>query len=90
MQRIIPYLSYADPGAAIAWLSDAFGFAERLRYTGPDGTVSHAELELSGDTAYGVRRYRARDLEGRLWMFAQRLREVAPAEWGATTPERRP
>jgi uncharacterized glyoxalase superfamily protein PhnB len=127
MQRIVPYLSYTDPDAAIAWLSEAFGFEERLRYTEPDGTVSHAELELSGDsvmlsggdpgeglvvievddvdvhhgrargagaeivsgpedTAYGVRRYRARDREGHLWMFGQRIRDVAPAEWGATSP----
>jgi uncharacterized glyoxalase superfamily protein PhnB len=44
--RISPYLFYEDVAAALAWLADAFGFRERLRYTGPDGTVLHAELEL--------------------------------------------
>ena len=36
------------------------------------------------DTPYGDRRYEAEDLEGQRWSFAQRVREVAPAAWGAT------
>jgi PhnB protein len=38
---------------------------------------------LSGpeDTFYGDRRYGAEDLEGHHWYFAQRIREVTPAEW---------
>lgn len=48
-QRTVPFLSYEDVGAAVDWLSRAFGFRERgQRYTEPDGTVSHAELELDG------------------------------------------
>jgi uncharacterized glyoxalase superfamily protein PhnB len=48
-QRAVPFLSYEDVGAAIDWLSRAFGFLERgARYTEPDGTVTHAELELDG------------------------------------------
>lgn len=31
---------------AIDWLCDAFGFSERLRVTGPDGAVGHAQLRL--------------------------------------------
>jgi uncharacterized glyoxalase superfamily protein PhnB len=132
MQRIVPYLGSADAAAAITWLSQAFGFTGQLRYTESDGTVSHAELELSGDavllssggagtsdalvlvdvddveahwararragaevltgleeTPYGLRRDRARDLEGNIWMFVQRIPDVAPAAWGATVPERR-
>src|SRR6266850_1351361 len=44
MQRIIPYLSYADAPAAIAFLCKAFGFEERFRYPMPDGRIGHAEL----------------------------------------------
>ena len=48
-QRAVPMLSYEDVGAAVEWLSQVFGFRERgERYTEPDGTVSHAELELDG------------------------------------------
>ena len=36
------------------------------------------------DMPYGERRYDAEDLEGQSWSFAQRTREVAPEDWGAT------
>ena len=36
------------------------------------------------DTAYGDRRYDAEDLEGQRWSFAQRMKDVAPEDWGAT------
>ena len=35
------------------------------------------------DQEYGHRRFTAKDPEGHHWYFAQALREVAPAEWGA-------
>lgn len=38
------------------------------------------------DTPYGDRRYDTEDLEGQRWSFAQRVRDVAPADWGATVP----
>ena len=44
MQRIIPYLTYADAPAAIGFLCQAFGFEERFRYPMPDGRIGHAEL----------------------------------------------
>ena len=44
--RITPYLLYEDVPGALEWLSTAFGFRERLRFTGPDGTVNHAEMEF--------------------------------------------
>src|SRR5438105_12665334 len=47
MPRIVPMISYEDVGAAVEWLCAAFGFRERLRYTEPDGTVSHVQLELA-------------------------------------------
>jgi uncharacterized glyoxalase superfamily protein PhnB len=37
------------------------------------------------DQPYGDRRYDAKDPEGQLWSFAQRLRDVAPEDWGAST-----
>ena len=44
--RVVPYLLYEDVPAALEFMERAFGFREALRYTGPDGTVSHAEARL--------------------------------------------
>jgi hypothetical protein len=44
--QAIPYLLYADAGAAIDWLVRAFGFAVRTCHCGEDGTVRHGELQL--------------------------------------------
>jgi uncharacterized glyoxalase superfamily protein PhnB len=46
---VVPILIYADVGKAIEWLSNAFGFKERLR-AGHRGVVSHAQLVV-GDGA---------------------------------------
>jgi PhnB protein len=134
--RITPYLLYEDVAGALDWLTSAFGFRERLRFPGEDGTITHAEMELADgvimlgdpgpdyqspkrlggatqlvhvyvddvdahfeharaagatilsapkDEEYGDRRYDAEDPEGHRWSFAQRLRELAPEDWGATT-----
>lgn len=48
--RIVPYLSYADAPAAIAFLCKAFGFQERFRYPMEDGRIGHAELTYRGST----------------------------------------
>jgi PhnB protein len=48
---ITPYLAYEDTNAAIEFLSSAFGFRERLRYE-DEGKVTHAELELGGDSVF--------------------------------------
>ncbi len=45
-QTVTPYLLYEDAGAAIRWLTRAFGFRERLRFTDEHDVVTHAELEL--------------------------------------------
>jgi PhnB protein len=134
---VTPYLLYEDVDAALRWLSDAFGFEERLRFQPDDGPVNHAEVVVEGfgvvmlghpgpdyrsprssgersalvhvvvgdvdahfrrardagaeilqepaDQEYGDRRYDALDPEGHMWSFAQRVREVAPDEWGAQT-----
>jgi uncharacterized glyoxalase superfamily protein PhnB len=42
--QVVPYLLYADAGAAMDWLIKAFGFTERARDTRSDGTVRHGEL----------------------------------------------
>ncbi len=52
MQRIIPYLIYADGPAAIDFLCRAFGFEERFRLPMPDGRIGHAELALGDDLLY--------------------------------------
>src|SRR3989442_15521988 len=44
--QVTPYLLYEDVPAALDWLTTAFGFRERLRFAGSDGTVSHAEMEI--------------------------------------------
>lgn len=41
---IIPYLSYRDGGAAIDFLTKAFGFTVTIRADADDGTLTHAEL----------------------------------------------
>lgn len=46
---VTPYLLYEDVAAALAWLSEAFGFRERLRVSDDDGTVGHAEMEVGAD-----------------------------------------
>jgi PhnB protein len=49
-QTITPYLLYEDVDQALDWLARAFGFEERLRFTGEGGYVNHAEMRL-GDAA---------------------------------------
>jgi PhnB protein len=41
-------ISYEDGIAALAWLSNAFGFRERVaeRVVGPDGRLMHAEFQI--------------------------------------------
>ena len=49
-QRILPYLNYADPKAAIAFIVDAFGFEQGLLLEMPDGSIGHCELQRDGET----------------------------------------
>jgi len=46
---VVPILVYADVGKAVEWLTNVFGFAERLRVE-HDGQVLHAQL-IVGDGA---------------------------------------
>lgn len=40
-------IAYENGAAAVDWLHRAFGFREIERMTEPDGTISHAEMELA-------------------------------------------
>jgi uncharacterized glyoxalase superfamily protein PhnB len=44
--NIYPFMRFADPDAALAWLSEAFGFEEHAVYRGDDGKVVHAQISL--------------------------------------------
>ncbi len=46
--QVVPYLLYADVGAAMDWLIRVFGFTQRARDRQSDGTVRHGEL-LTGE-----------------------------------------
>jgi PhnB protein len=69
-QRIFPMLAYDDAPAAIDFLCSAFGFAERSRMDGPNGTVGHAEVSLGGNVVMLATTWKAggmaspRDLPG--------------------------
>lgn len=52
---VCPYLYYRDTAAALEFLTGAFGLRERMRSTGPDGAVNHAELEI-GDSVIMIGR----------------------------------
>ena len=47
MPRVTPYLLYEDLTSTIEWLTNAFGFTERMRISAPDGTANHAEMTIA-------------------------------------------
>jgi hypothetical protein len=44
--RVMPYLLYEDSDAALEFLVTAFGFTEKMRLTGDDGRINHAEVSI--------------------------------------------
>lgn len=76
----IPELAYADVRSAAAWLSDAFGFRERLRIGDHriqlvDAAASVIAVQgapLTGDAAHAV---------------MVRVADVDPASWGGEVVE---
>jgi uncharacterized glyoxalase superfamily protein PhnB len=48
--NIFPSFKYRDAHAAMDWLERAFGFTRQAVYSGPVGTVGHAELTLGAGT----------------------------------------
>lgn len=49
-QRVMPYLHYRDPGAALEFLAKAFGFRERFAHRDETGLVRHAQVGVGDDT----------------------------------------
>jgi uncharacterized glyoxalase superfamily protein PhnB len=49
--RVMPYLHYHDPNAAIDFLTKAFGFTLRFAHRGEGGRVLHAQVGV-GDTSF--------------------------------------
>ena len=45
-ETICPYLYYEDGIAMLSFLTDAFGFKERMRHVDQDGTLRHGEVQL--------------------------------------------
>jgi uncharacterized glyoxalase superfamily protein PhnB len=45
----IPFLAYDDAGAALEWLTKAFGLEQSAVHETPDGRVAHAEMRF-GDS----------------------------------------
>ena len=43
---VVPVVIYEDVSQAITWLCGAFGFVERLRALGRDGSITHAQLSF--------------------------------------------
>jgi uncharacterized glyoxalase superfamily protein PhnB len=46
--RVVPMMSYEDAEAAIAFLTEAFGFRERQRFLDRRGRISDAILDVPG------------------------------------------
>jgi PhnB protein len=57
--RVIPYLSVDGAAAAIDFYRDIFGAKERVRMSGPDGKVGHAEIEIGDSVIMLAARSRA-------------------------------
>jgi PhnB protein len=45
---LIPYIAVAGAVAAMEWYTDVLGAVETIRYTGDDGRVGHAEMNIGG------------------------------------------
>jgi uncharacterized glyoxalase superfamily protein PhnB len=63
------------------YVDDVDAHCERARAAG--ATV----IAEPHEPGYGDRRYDVEDLEGQLWLFATRLSDPPPDEWGATAAE---
>jgi PhnB protein len=75
-QGVIPMIAYEDGVAALAWLARAFGFRELTRLIGPDGRLSHGEMDTGNGMIMlatptpdyeGPKRHRERCEAARRW-----------------------
>ena len=76
MQRIVPMIAYEDAGAAIDWLTEAFGFAATgAAIHGRGGTVTRAGSSATGRSSWsrrqaayrGPKRHRETCEQARRW-----------------------
>jgi len=95
---VTPYLVVDDVPGLIEFVKAAFGAAERMRNLRPDGTVSHAEVEIgdsivmmgepqdAGSTMPGMIHLYVSDVdatyEQALWAGGSSLREPADQPYG--------
>ena len=62
-----------------------------IRVVGVDSHYARAAsagaiiLKEPADMPFGVRQYTAKDIGGHWWTFSENIRDVDPAEWGATS-----
>jgi PhnB protein len=47
-QIVTPYICCKDAARALEFYAKAFGARENLRFTGEDGRIGHAEIEIEG------------------------------------------
>jgi PhnB protein len=52
MSSLTPYLCCANAAAALDFYTAAFGATEVERWTGDDGRIGHAEIDLGGSRMY--------------------------------------
>lgn len=83
-----------DPGDEYRSPNNGGGWPAQISVYVGDVDEHHARASAAGaeirqeptDMPYGDRRYDAYDAEGHLWMFSTHVRDVPPADWGATEP----
>lgn len=51
-RAITPYLTIKGAAKGIEFYKKAFGAKETMRWTGPDGRIGHAEIEISGTPVF--------------------------------------
>ncbi len=66
-----------DTKIILVYVDDVDSHYERVRAEGA------TTLGPPADKPWGLRQYRARDLEGHTWEVTQHIRDVEPAQWGA-------
>jgi uncharacterized glyoxalase superfamily protein PhnB len=49
---LTPYLCASPAAEAMTWYADVLGATETMRYTGDDGRIGHAELDIAGARVY--------------------------------------
>ncbi len=62
--RVCPYLHIDGASAAIEFYRDLFGATERMRLSGPDGKVGHAELLIGDSVVMLADEYLDMDIKG--------------------------